>query len=412
MRVFRTILTLIGCLLIALGIYSAATFLMERDFASPSANQTVSKPEQEEIQPEPEEPVEEEPEEEEPGQTEDPEQTARIARAQEIIADMTLEEKIYQLMYLTPEAVTGVDEVSMAGDATRAALESYPVGGLIYKDVNLTAPDQAEQLLTNTLDYMQQADQITPFLGVLDAGGNNSPVAGNLETTPLDSFADCGSSQDSEAAKQLGEDLGNALQVYQFNVNFAAGAELYDNSDSFSSDAQTASDLVSAYVEGLQSKNVAAVLSHFPGEASATNGVISKSKEELQQSDLMPFISGIEAGAKIVQVSNLTATSLDSVPCCLSTVVMTDLLREELGFTGVIMTDPLGGQTISASYDPNEAAVLALEAGADMLYGLNDPEAAYTSILAAMNTGTLSESRIDESVQRILCLKLELGLIE
>ena len=73
---------------------------------------------------------------------------------------------------------------------------------------------------------------------------------------------------------------------------------------------------------------------------------------------------------------------------------MTDLLREELGFTGVIMTDPLGGQTISASYDPNEAAVLALEAGADMLYGLNDPEAAYTSILAAMNTGTLSESRM------------------
>ena len=91
---------------------------------------------------------------------------------------------------------------------------------------------------------------------------------------------------------------------------------------------------------------------------------------------------------------------------------MTDLLRDSLGFTGVILTDPLGGQTISAQYDEAEAAILALNAGADMLYELNDPEGVYTAILSAIQNGELTEERIDESVTRILCAKLQLQIIE
>ena len=96
----------------------------------------------------------------------------------------------------------------------------------------------------------------------------------------------------------------------------------------------------------------------------------------------------------------------------LSSAVITDLLRDSLGFTGVILTDPLGGQTISAQYDEAKAAILALNAGADMLYELNDPEGVYTAILSAIQNGELTEERIDESVTRILCAKLQLQIIE
>lgn len=407
MKVFRAILTILGCALIVLGGYSAVTFLMQRDFA-PVQEPTVEAPQA----PEPAQP-EETPEEEPTQPAEDPELEARRSRAQEILSGMSLEEKIYQLMFVRPEAITGVDQVTVAGQTTQDSLGRCPVGGLVYRADNLESEDQAKELLEKTAAYLEDDGQIAPFLGIFDDGDETSPVAGDLAGETLDSFATVGHSGSGGQAEQLGKDLGKTLADYHFNVNLAAGAELSsDRSDCFSADGEEAAMMVSSYVTGLQSENVAAVLAHFPGEGAAENGVCDKAEEELRQSDLLPFTAGIEAGAAIIQVSNMTATELDTAPCCLSSAVITDLLRDSLGFTGVILTDPLGGQTISAQYDEAEAAILALNAGADMLYELNDPEGVYTAILSAIQNGELTEERIDESVTRILCAKLQLQIIE
>lgn len=406
MKVFRAILTILGCALIVLGGYSAVTFLMQRDFA-PVQEPTVEAPQ-------PAEPEQPEETPEEPTQpAEDPELEARHSRAQEILRGMSLEEKIYQLMFVRPEAITGVDQVTVAGQTTQDSLGRCPVGGLVYRADNLESEDQAKELLEKTAAYLEDGGQIAPFLGVFDDGNETSPVAGDLAGETLDSFATVGHSGSGGQAEQLGKDLGKTLADYHFNVNLAAGAELSsDRSDCFSADGEEAAMMVSSYVTGLQGENVAAVLAHFPGEGAAENGVCDKAEEELRQSDLLPFTAGIEAGAAIIQVSNMTATELDTAPCCLSSAVITDLLRDSLGFTGVILTDPLGGQTISAQYDEAEAAILALNAGADMLYELNDPEGVYTAILSAIQNGELTEERIDESVTRILCAKLQLQIIE
>ena len=407
MKVFRAILTILGCALIVLGGYSAVTFLMQRDFA-PVQEPTVEAPQA----PEPAQP-EETPEEEPTQPAEDPELEARRSRAQEILSGMSLEEKIYQLMFVRPEAITGVDQVTVAGQTTQDSLGRCPVGGLVYRADNLESEDQAKELLEKTAAYLEDDGQIAPFLGIFDDGDETSPVAGDLAGETLDSFATVGHSGSGGQAEQLGKDLGKTLADYHFNVNLAAGAELSsDRSDCFSADGEEAAMMVSSYVTGLQSENVAAVLAHFPGEGAAENGVCDKAEEELRQSDLLPFTAGIEAGAAIIQVSNMTATELDTAPCCLSSAVITDLLRDSLGFTGVILTNPLGGQTISAQYDEAEAAILALNAGADMLYELNDPEGVYTAILSAIQNGELTEERIDESVTRILCAKLQLQIIE
>ena len=140
MKVFRAILTILGCALIVLGGYSAVTFLMQRDFA-PVQEPTVEAPQ-------PAEPEQPEETPEEPTQpAEDPELEARHSRAQEILRDMSLEEKIYQLMFVRPEAITGVDQVTVAGQTTQDSLGRCPVGGLVYRADNLESEDQAKQQL-------------------------------------------------------------------------------------------------------------------------------------------------------------------------------------------------------------------------------------------------------------------------
>lgn len=407
MKVIRVIFTICGCALIFLGAYSAATFLLQRDLAPVQVDNVQTEPEQQMQTPEPE--TTSEPETE----TEDPEKEARLRRAQEILDNMSLEEQIYQLMFVQPEAITGVTEVTMAGEATHEALTRYPVGGLIYRKENLQDAQQTKQLLENTASYYQTESQIAPFLGIYDDGSESSPVVAGLAQESLDTFATTGLSGSGAQAEALGEKIGASLADYSFNVNFAAGAELDSaRSDCFSANGTDAALMVSSYVTGLQAENVAAVLAHFPGEGAAENGVCNKTEAELQESDLLPFVSGISSGALLIQVSNMTATTLDdSTPCCLSAAVMSQLLRDTLAFDGVILTDPLNGSTISANYEETEAAVLALSAGADMLYGLSDPEDVYAAILSALQSGELTEENIAQSVSRILYAKLTFGII-
>lgn len=404
MKVIKIFFTILGCAIILLGAYSAVDFMLQRDFA----------PEEEEVLDVPEEaPVpDESPAEEEVPAEEAETEAPEASRAQELLDGMSQDEKIYQLMFVSPETVTGVETVIQAGDATKAALADYPVGGLYYGQANLESAEQAAELTENTLSFVEENGGIVPFLGIYEDGSYISPVIGYLEGEMLDSFASVGQSGDPAQATALAEELATTLTDYHFNANFASGIELFPVDTSFSTDGNTAAEMSGPYVTGLQGKNVAAVLGHFPGEGSTVNGENSLTREEFLANDILPFTAGIEAGAAIIQVSNMTAPELDTVPCCLSEAVITDLLRTELGYTGVVLTDPLGSATISSQYDPNEAAVMALEAGADMLFGLTDLSAAHESITTALEDGRLTQEELDERVLRILNAKLTLGILE
>ena len=168
-----------------------------------------------------------------------------------------------------------------------------------------------------------------------------------------------------------------------------------------------------------QEGGVLACLKHFPGHGSTEadshlgTSVTNRTLDELREAELLPFRAGIEAGAGMIMVSHMSAPAVtgDNTPCDLSPAVVTDLLRTELGYDGVVITDAHNMGAITANYTPGEAALLAIEAGCDLILMSDDLDAALQALRDAAADGTLTEARINESVLRILTLKAAAGLL-
>lgn len=386
-----------------------ASFMKQRKQA---AEEEKAKEEAEQEPPEEEmvidtpEPVEEEPAEEEDILGE---------LAQSYYSEMSIEDKVAGLFMVTPEAITGVGTATQAGDGTQEALSQYAVGGLIYFGQNILDKEQITTMLANTASM----SNYPIFLAVDEEGGDVSRVANSkVEVTKVDDMAAVGAGGDASQAAEAGTTIGSYLSEIGFNVDFAPVADVAGEGSalgnrSFGSDPQIVGEMVASAVGGIEGTGVSACLKHFPGLGSTSEDThdgrveITKSLEEMQASDFVPFSTGIEAGADFVMVSHATAPALDedNVPSSLSKKVITDILRGELGFEGVVITDALDMTAITDYYTPEEAAVMALEAGADMLLMPEDFEKAYQAVLAAVQDGTISEERINESLDRIYRVK-------
>lgn len=351
--------------------------------------------------------------------------TADQKRAQEILSGMTLEQKIYQMMFVRPESLTNVSRAVRAGDATRQALEDKPVGGIIYFSQNFQGTSQTSTMLNNTQEYARSAGaNIALFMGVDEEGGTVARIADVLGTTKFDNMASYGERGDAQEAYDIGKTLATDISGLGFNVDFAPVADVLTNENnteigarSFGSDPNIVSLMVENEVMGLQENGVMAALKHFPGHGSTqTNSHEGTSEtdrtlEEFRECDLKPFKAGIDQNAAFVLVSHMTATELDDVPCSLSSKVITDLLRNEMGYTGIVITDGMDMGAITDNYSNGEAAVMAVQAGVDMLLCPPSIDDAYTALYQAVENGDITESRIDESVMRILTAKLEYGLM-
>lgn len=335
---------------------------------------------------------------------------------EDILADMTLEDKVAGLFVVTPEALTGVTTATQAGDGTQEALEKYAVGGLIYFDQNIIDKEQITQMLSNTI----AKSKYPVFLAVDEEGGSVSRVAkSGIEVVEVGDMAEIGASGDGVQAYEAGVSIGSYLKELGFNLDFAPVADIAGSEDSaigarsFGSDAQLVGEMVANAVGGIEGTGVSSCLKHFPGLGDMTEDThdgrveTTKTLDEMRTSDFVPFKAGIDAGADFVMVSHVTmaAAEGDNVPSSLSKTVMTDILRNELGFQGVIITDALNMGAITEYYTSEEAAVMAVEAGADMLLMPEDFEAAYGALLAAVQDGTISEERINESLERIYRIK-------
>lgn len=352
------------------------------------------------------------------GDGQNPEAAAVAARAavDERIGAMTLEQKVAQLFIVTPEAlVEGVSQVTQAGDMTREGVTAHPVGGIVYFAQNLLDPEQTTTMLANVKQFYADAGNVAPFIAVDEEGGTVVRVADN------EAFGaqDVG---DTEAAKRAAEQIADYLMPLGFNLDFAPVADVVDplRSDtmglrSLSSDAAVAADMVRAEVEGFRDKKMLCCAKHFPGIGAAAGDshegaiTIEATNEELETVDLVPFRAAIEAGVPMIMVGHVSLPSIvgDSTPAPLSSAVVQGMLRDSLGYTGIIVTDSLSMGAITNYYTPAEAAVAALKAGCDVPLMPERFDEAYQGVLNAVQAGELTEERIDESLIRILAAKQE-----
>ncbi len=332
------------------------------------------------------------------------------------ISEMSLEDKVAGLFIVTPEALTGVDKAVRAGDGTKEALEKYPVGGLIYFKQNIQSKDQITEMLANTVSM----SKYPIFLAVDEEGASVARVADALGLEEADSAADMGATGDANNAYNTYKEIGTYLTEYGFNLNFAPVADVLTDQDngaigdrSFGSDPAVVSVMVSSSVTALEEVGVTACMKHFPGQGDADGdtheGLASSDRtlEEIKETELKPFAAGMEAGAQMIMVGHFTVPAIDedNTPASLSKKVITDLLREEMGYNGVVITDALNMYAISEYYDSAQACIMAFKAGADMVLMPEDFEAAYEGVLAAVKDGTISEARINDSLRRVYRIK-------
>lgn len=355
--------------------------------------------------------------------TEAPAPTPTTVRG--MLNHMSLEEKIHQLFIITPEVLTGYSQVTQFGNASREALKQHPVCGLIYFSPNLEDTEQTSQMLADTQAYAMELSGLGMFLAIDEEGGTVARVADTLGTTAIEPMQNYGERNDVGEAFEAGMTIGNDIGALGFNLDFAPVADVNLNEGNelgdriFSDDPAVVAEMVDAVVTGLQSTGVAATLKHFPGLGAEDGNahtddkiIIDRTLDQLRETEFVPFTSGIAAGADFVMVSHQTVTGVgDGLPACLSPTVCTELLREELGFDGIIITDSFQMNTITGTYSSSEAVVMALEAGVDIILMPENFADAIQGVLDAVEDGTLTEERINESVERILNEKKKLGLM-
>lgn len=333
-----------------------------------------------------------------------------------IIQNMPIEDKVAGLFITTPESITGVSTAVQAGDGTKDALSKYPVGGIVYAAKNIQSADQLKQMIDNTKLYTSYP----LFIAIDGEGSGTDAVAAAGLGTKVDSPQNIGASGDPNNAYTAGATVGTYLAELGFNLDFAPSADLSvvdgnaAGSSSYGSDATAVASYVTNMQTALQEQKVTASIGHFPGIGSMTqstkDGMASTDRgaDDFRAGEFAVFQSCIDSGVtKMISISNMAAPSLtgDNTPCSLSSAVVTDILRNELNFRGVIVSGAMNEAAITNYYGADEAAVLALRAGCDMIYAPENFETAYNGVLEAVQNGTISEDRINDSLRRIYRIK-------
>lgn len=224
----------------------------------------------------------------------------------------------------------------------------------------------------------------------------------------------------------MGKTIASEIKELGFNLDFAPVADVKTNeynteigNRAFGSDAKLVSKFVKQVVKGIQGQGISATLKHFPGHGSTTgdshNTPVNADTDllSLRSREFKPFKAGIDAGADFVMVSHISISKVteNTVPASMSTVVIQNMLREELNFKGVVITDGMDMGAVTEKYDADEAAVNCIKAGVDIVLMSTDVKDAYNAVKKAVENGEIEEKSIDESVQRILEVKIKRGII-
>lgn len=346
------------------------------------------------------------------------------------LSQMSLREKVGQLFTVRPEALCPELEASGMGmytyklqTVTEGMVERtqiYPVGGYTLFAHNIDNPEQLKSF-TAALHALPGE----PLLSIDEEGGRVARIANNdhFDVPRFASMAAVGATGDPAKAQESGKAIGTYLKEYGFDIDFAPVADVNTNPENvvigdraFSNDPKVAAPMVVAYLKGLEEAGVEGCIKHFPGHGDTRGdthtGYVQSDKnwKQMSECEMVTFKAGIKAGARMIMTAHIAAPEVTGteLPSTLSSLILKDKLRKELGYTGIIITDALGMGAISQHYTSAEAAVKCLEAGADILLMPQDLPEAFEAIMAAVEDGTIPEARIDESVRRILALKYSL----
>jgi beta-N-acetylhexosaminidase len=340
------------------------------------------------------------------------------------IAGLSLEQRVCQLFVVRPEDIVDVDTVVAAGEATREAILRRPVGGICYFGRNLEDPDQVRGMLANVESYSQEAVGLPIIRAVDEEGGTVARVASNpaFGVQNVGDMRDVGAGGYAEVARSVAETIAGYLADLGFNLDFAPVADVAPAGSvmgrrSFGDDPEVVASMVAAQVRGFADGGVGCCAKHFPGIGYASGDSetepisLDGTVEDLASRELVPFAAAVAAGVPMVMVGHLSCPGVtgSDEPASLSGTVVGDLLRGRLGFTGVSITDSLSMGAVTAGRTPAEAAVEALEAGQDLVLMPADFESALQGVLDAVSSGRIGEGRIEESLRRVVALKLSLA---
>lgn len=341
--------------------------------------------------------------------------------AQLLIDEMGLEEKVAQLFFVTPEQLVAAENVRSSNQFQPSSLQIPPPCGAIFFASNLETAEQSRELLSGLQEFMRGETSIPLFLGVDEEGGSVQRIGGKegFAAPFVPSMSEIGLLNSEEAAWDAACSIAANLKDLGFNTDFAPSCDIATSPSSamwersFGAEAEFVAQMVTAQVEAFNEEGILCCAKHFPGigepEADSHTSMIytNKSREELDE-QLIPFSAAIDAGVPFVMMGHLSLPQItgSDIPASISPDIVQGILRDDLGYDGVVLTDSLSMGALESYCPPEDRAVAAIEAGCDIALMVPELVPAYMKLLDAVTTERITEKRIDESLMRILTLKL------
>ncbi|CAH2213022.1 beta-N-acetylhexosaminidase [Tepidibacter aestuarii] len=331
---------------------------------------------------------------------------------------LSLEEKLGQMI------IVGFNGYKVDSDF-RDLLENYKVGGVILFKRNIKNADQLLNL-NNSIKNINSKNKLPLFISVDEEGGRITRLPEGSTKFPSNKVI--GEKNDKDLSYKIGKQIGTELNNFGFNMDFAPVLDIYSNPKntvikdrSFGKDSEIVKTLGTATMKGLQDANVISVVKHFPGHGDTKVDshiglpVVNHDKQRLDEFEIIPFEEAIDKGADAVMTAHIVLPNIDksNKPATLSKKILTDILRNELNFNGIIITDDMEMGAIANNYGTKDASVEAIKAGADIILMCHTKEKqieALEGLKEAVNSGEISIERIDESVKRIIRLKRKYNL--
>ena len=347
-------------------------------------------------------------------------------KVEKIVNNMTLEEKVGQIFMVAPEAVDkDGGSTTVFTENIEKEIEKYNLGGYILFASNIENPTQTQELING----LKKSSKIQPFVGVDEEGGRVARIGKNsaMGVEKIEPMAQVGKSQNYERANEIGTTIGKYIKNLGFNLDFAPDTDVLTDSNnteigdrSFGNDPEVVGKMATEVVKGLQSENISTVLKHFPGHGGSIGNshqgfsLSNRTEEELKKCEIVPFKTAIENGADCVMVAHMSLPNVtgDNIPSTLSKKVVTDMLKTELNFKGVVFSDSMSMGAITENYGTGDACVKAVEAGIDMVLMPENLDEAYNAVLEAVKNGKISQERLDDAVSRIIKAKIQRGIIK
>lgn len=342
-----------------------------------------------------------------------PQQTETIDAIQEIIKNMTLEEKIGQMV------MVGIDGYTNDAHSTEM-IENFHVGGFILFKNNIKNTEQAQSLINSLKDKNSNTSSIPLFFSVDEEGGRVSRMPDEFVKLPSNKVI--GSRNNPDFSFEIGKVIGKEIRSLGFNMDFAPVLDVNSNPKnpvigdrSFGNSAQLVSLLGVKTMQGLGSQNVISVVKHFPGHGDTSVDshvglpVVNNGMERLKKLELVPFENAIKNNADVIMVAHILLPKIDAQnPASFSKAIITDLLRNEMNYNGLVITDDLTMGAITKNYKIEDAAIKAVNAGSNIILVCHDYEkqaSVIKALKAAVENGDIPAEKVYESVYKILSLK-------